>query len=331
MNHVDAPTTHLVIGAGAVGTAVTGLLVDAGHRVRLATRSGSGPVHPAVERLTLDAADAAAVTRAAAGAVAIYNCANPPYTRWATDWPPIAAALLAAAEASGAVLATTANLYGYGPVSAPMTESFPLAATGTKGRVRNRMWLDALAAHEAGRVRATEVRGSDFYGPNVGNAMLGNRAVARLLAGKSVQLLGDPNALHSVTYVPDVARLLVTVAADERAWGRAWHVPTAPALTARATVGVLARAAGVGEPKVVAPPAALMKLIGLVVPTVRELRETMHQFTNDWVVDSTAAERTFGLAATPLEQGARATVAAARGASTPMAASAAGVGAAPVR
>lgn len=307
------PTTHLVIGAGAVGTATAQLLAEDGHHVRLASRSGSGPVHPAIERVALDATDAAAVTRAARGAAAIYNCANPPYTRWETDWPPIAAALLAAAEATGAVLATTSNLYAYGPVDRPMTEDLPLAATGTKGRVRARMWLDALAAHETGRVRATEVRGSDFYGPGVANAMLGRRAVERLLAGKSVQLLGDVSARHSVTYVPDVARLLVTVAADERAWGRPWHVPSAPALSQRETVETIARIAGVARPKVVTPPAALMRLAGVFVPMVRELRETHHQFAGDWVLDSSAAERTFGLAPTPLAEGARATVDAARG------------------
>lgn len=305
---------HLVVGAGPVGSTTARLLADAGHHVRLATRSGSGPIHPSIERIRLDAADVAVVTRAATGAAAIYNCVNPPYTRWAADWPPIAAALLAAAETTGAVLATTANLYVYGPVDRPMTEDLPLAATGTKGRVRAQMWLDARAAHEAGRVRATEVRASDFYGPGVGNAMLGQRAIDRLLAGRSVQLLGDVNALHSVTYVPDVARLLVTVAADERAWGRAWHVPSAPALTQRQTVEAIARVAGVDAPKVTAPPAALVRLAGLAVPVVRELRETYHQFARDWVLDSTAAERTFGLAPTALADGARATVDAARGA-----------------
>lgn len=313
---MTTPTTHLVIGAGAVGTATAELLAAGGHRVRLASRSGSGPTHPAIERLSVDAADADAVTRAAAGAVAIYNCANPPYTTWPTTWPPIAAALLRAAEATGAVLVTTSNLYGYGPVTGPMTEDLPLAATGPKGRTRARMWQDALAAHRAGRVRATEVRGSDFYGPGVGNAMLGNRAIARLLGGRSVQLLGDPDVAHSVTYVPDVARLLVTVAADERAWGRAWHVPSAPARTARETVGVLAEAAGVAPPKIVTPPAIALKMVGLVVPTVRELGETMHQFASTWVLDSSAAERTFGLAPTSLADGARATVAAARGVTT---------------
>src|SRR2546430_4109535 len=40
----------------------------------------------------------------------------------------------------------------------PLTEAAPLAATGPKGRVRARVWQDALAAHQAGRVRVTEVR-----------------------------------------------------------------------------------------------------------------------------------------------------------------------------
>jgi nucleoside-diphosphate-sugar epimerase len=310
-----AMTTHLIVGAGPVGTSTARQLVEAGHHVRLVTRSGSGPEHPAIERITLDATDAEGLARVAKGAEAIYNCVNPPYRRWATMWPPIAAALLHAAECSGAVLATTSNLYAYGPVSAPMTEGTPMRATGTKGRVRAQMWRDALAAHEAGRVRATEVRASDFYGPDVVNAMLGERALRRMLDGKSVQLLGNVDALHSVTYVPDVARLLITVASDERAWGRAWHAPTAPALTQGDTVRAIAQAAGVPEPKVVAAPRAVLTLAGLVVSTVRELRETLHQFEHDWVLDSSLAERTFGLAPTALADGARATIAALRGAS----------------
>jgi len=130
------------------------------------SRSG-GAAAAGAEPVALDATDAAAPTAAAAGAAALYNCANPAYDRWDTDWPPLAAALLDAAESTGAVLATVGNLYGYGPVTAPITEATPLAAVGHKGKVRNRMWADALARHRAGRVRVTEVRGSDYVGPGV--------------------------------------------------------------------------------------------------------------------------------------------------------------------
>jgi NAD(P)-dependent dehydrogenase (short-subunit alcohol dehydrogenase family) len=50
---------QLVIGAAAIGTATAQLLADRGERVRLVTRSGGGPEHPAVERV---AADASATT-----------------------------------------------------------------------------------------------------------------------------------------------------------------------------------------------------------------------------------------------------------------------------
>lgn len=300
---------HVVVGAGPVGTTLARHLAARGDQVRLLTRRGTDPGIVGVEARAVDATDAAALTAATTGAVALYNCANPSYTRWPTDWPPIADALLAAAERTGAVLVTMSNLYGYGPVTGPITEDLPLAATGAKGRTRARLWEQALAAHRAGRVRATEVRASDFVGPGVRDAMLGDRAMGPLLAGKRVQVLGDPDARHSVSYVPDVVALLATVAVDERAWGQAWHAPSPAALSQRATVAAFGAAAGHPEVKVSAPPSFVLRLAAPFWPLARELRETLHQFEHDWVLDATRAERTFGLSATPLAEVADATVA----------------------
>ena len=147
------------------------------------------------------------------------------------------------------MLATVSNLYGYGPVDVPMTEDLPLAATGEKAQIRVRMWQDAKAANDAGRIRATEVRGSDYICPGA-QSMLGDRVMPRILAGKSVQLLGDVDQPHSWTAPIDVARTLITVAADPRGWGRAWHVPSNAPRTQRQAVGDLAAAAGVPAVKV---------------------------------------------------------------------------------
>jgi len=232
------------------------------------------------------------------GSIAIYNCANPAYHRWPTDWPPIARALLNAAERSGAVLATVSNLYGYGPVSGPMTEDLPLNATGPKGRTRAQMWRDALALHDAGSVRATEVRASDYIaaGPS---SHLGDRVVPRLLAGKSVSVLKSADTLHTWTAVDDVARLLVTVAADERGLGRAWHVPSNPPRTQREAILDMCRVAGVDPVQVKEHPALLIRAMGVVNPLIREFAEVSYQFESPFVLDSTAAEQTFGLAPTP--------------------------------
>ena len=292
--------THVIVGAGAIGTALALLLAEQDEQVRVVTRSGSGPQHPRVERVAADATDAGRLTELATGAGALYNCASPPYHRWTTDWPPLAAALLTAAERSGAVLATASNLYGYGPCPMPMTESTPLATTTRKGLVRAGMWRDALAAHEAGRVRITEVRGSDYLGVSP-NSFMHDRAVPALLAGKTVRVLGDPDAPHTWTWTGDIARLLAVAARDERAWGRAWHAPSHDPVTPRQLVADLCRAADVDQVEVKPLPAAMIRLAGLFSPPLRELPEVAYQHDRPFVMDSSAAQALFDLKPTPWE------------------------------
>ncbi|WP_047894182.1 NAD-dependent epimerase/dehydratase family protein [Micromonospora sp. RV43] len=291
---------HVIVGAGPVGTATARLLAERGERVRVVTRRGTGPEHPAIERVAADAADADRLAALTGGADALHNCANPQYHTWPTDWPPLAAALLTAAERSGAVLATVGNLYGYGPVDAPMTEATPLAATGVKGRVRNRMWADALAAHRAGRARVTEVRGSDYIG--LGGTSLPMMVLPKVLAGQRVFLPVAWDAPHTWTYVGDVARTLVAAATDPRAWGRAWHVPSAPPMSMRALADRAAKRAGAPAPRLTRMPYPVLWLGGLADPFAREMRETAHQFAGPFVMDSTAASETFGIEGTPLDR-----------------------------
>jgi nucleoside-diphosphate-sugar epimerase len=297
---------HLVVGAGAMGGATALLLADRGARVTVATRSGLGPEHERIERVRVDASDAAALTSLANGVVAIYNCVNPQYHRWTTDWPPIAAALLSAAESTGAVLVTTGNLYPYGPVDGIITASLADAASGTKGRVRARMWADAKAAHDAGRVRAVEVRASDYLA-NTPQSHLG-RLVPRIVAGKRVRVIGSADQPHSWTYVPDIARTLVTVATEERAWGRVWLAPTGAPRTQRDAVHDLCRAADVSPVAVGVLPHVVQRALGLFSPTLRELDETRYQFVRPFVIDTSATEEAFGLSPTPWAEACDATV-----------------------
>jgi len=310
---------HLVVGAGVIGGRVAQLLAERGERVTVVSRSGSGPA--AAVCVAADAADAEVMARLAAGAAVIYNCVNPPYHRWPADWPPIAASVLGAAERSGAVLVTLSNLYAYGPASRslgsvgydeahPMTEATPLAATGRKGRVRARVWQDALAAHQAGRVRAAEVRASDFVGPGAVSA-LGERAVQRVRRGQSVSVLGRAGRPHTWSYTEDVAGMLLVAGSDPRAWGHAWHVPSGEPRSQRQVIEDLAAAAGSGPVRVSAIPSAAVYGLGLVWPLMRELRETEYQFRDDFIMDSSAAQETFALRPTPWDEIVAATVGAA--------------------
>ncbi|MET0740538.1 MAG: NAD-dependent epimerase/dehydratase family protein [Candidatus Nanopelagicales bacterium] len=300
-------TRHVIVGRGAVGSTTAQLLAERGHEVRVVSRSGgsSGTAQGtgSVEYIAADAADAAALSDIAQGAVALYNCANPAYHRWPVDWPPLANALLEAAEATGSVLVTTSNLYVYGPVAGPMTEDLPLATSGTKGRVRAQMWRDAKARHHSGRIRATEARASDYFGPLVTDqSHIGARVLEPIGHGKTVRVVGDPDQPHSWTYVPDVARALVRLGADERAWGRVWHVPTNPPRSQREMVTRMCEIAGVEPVPVRGIPKIAVRGVGLFSKTTRELNETWYQFDRPFVLDSSAYTNTFGESATPMDE-----------------------------
>lgn len=300
---------HVIVGKGPVGTTTAQLLAAHGHEVRVLSRSG-GVSTESIEHRAVDAADAEAVAAAAQGAAALYNAVNPAYDRWATDWPPVARALLAAAERSGAVLVTMGNLYGYGRPSGPMTPESPLAATDTKGRVRAGMWAEALAAHEAGRVRVTEARAADFVGPQApaSHSHL-MRQLPALRRGRRAWVVGDPDVRRGWSYLPDVAATLAVLGTDERALGRAWHVPSS-IRTQREALRDLARAMGAPEARVSGLPWGLLRAAGLAVPMLREIVDVRHQFDQDYVIDATATTATFGLTATPWDDVVAASVAA---------------------
>lgn len=302
---------HVIVGAGPIGTATANLLADRGDRVRILTRRGTGPDRPEVERITADASDAAALAQASVGATALYNCANPPYHRWPAEWPPMAAAFLHAARTSGAVLITTGNLYVYGPPAGhgPITERHPLRPAGTKARVRARMWEEALAAHEAGDLRTAEIRSSDYLGAGA-QTLFSISVLPKVLAGERAAVPADLDAPHSWTYAGDVARMLVAVADDDQAWGRAWHTPTPEPVSIRDLATLAARLGAAPSPRLSTLPGAMLWLGGLGDPIVRELRETQYQFRKPFVMDSTAAAERFDLRPTPIEAGLKEMIAA---------------------
>lgn len=153
---------HVVFGTGAVGLAVLDPLHRRGERARPVNRSGSAPVPDGVEILAGDARDTAFTTAVAAGATVVHQALNPPFPRWADQFPRLQAGVLAAAEATGARLVAADDVYAHGrPPGRPLTEDRAEEAHTRKGRLRARMSRDLLTAHRAGRVEVAVGRASD--------------------------------------------------------------------------------------------------------------------------------------------------------------------------
>ncbi|MFC7530531.1 NAD-dependent epimerase/dehydratase family protein [Actinoplanes sp. GCM10030250] len=296
---------QVVVGSGPIGSTVARLLAERGETVRIVTRSGSGPEHQLIERVTADAADARRLTELAKGAEVLYNCANPKYTEWAAKWFPMNNAMIAAAKANDAVYAITGNLYGYGrQPGGRMTESSPLAATGRKGRIRIKMWQDAL---DSG-VRTFEARASDYLGAGAAG-IFSAVLLPAIRAGRTAWAPADVDVPHTFTYTGDMARTLVELAGDDRSYGKAWHVPSPAPISIRELAGRYATMTGQPPLKIRKLPRFVMRTAGLAVPIARELAEMDYQFYFPFVLDSSLTERTFGLTATGLEVGLRETAA----------------------
>ena len=298
-------SNHVVVGSGPIGSTIARLLADRGETVRMVTRSGSGPEHPLIELVAADASDAARLTELTAGAETLFNCANPKYTEWERLWFPMNDAMIAAAKAAGAVYVITGNLYVYGPQpGGRMNEKTPMAAVGRKGKVRIKMWQDALASG----LRTVEVRGSDYLGAGA-VGVFSSALLPAMEKGRTAWVPGHPDLPHSFTYTGDMARAMVALAADDRAYGQAWHAPTPPAVTIRELADRYTDLTGQPRLKLRALPRFVMRTAGLVVPMAREMAEMDYQFYAPFHLDSTLTEQTFGLKPTDLDVAIRETMA----------------------
>lgn len=298
---------QVVTGAGPVGWTIAEQLADAGHDVRVLTRSGSGPVHSRIERRKVDVSDPAALAPALEGATTVFHCIHGSAydaRAWERELPAAEQVVMDAAQRIGAVVAFPESLYSYGRPDGIMTEDSPRTATTGKLGVRARL-LAARAAHPAPTV---SVVASDFFGPRVRGAHAGERMVPSILNGKTIRVMGRSDVVHSFTYVPDLAAAMIAAAHDRQLWNTVLHAPTGPALTQQHLVEVFAAAADVPAPKVGTLPGWLLRTVGVVHRATRELTQTLYQFEAPFVVDSHRSEQALGLTPTPLDEAAAETV-----------------------
>lgn len=281
---------HVIIGAGVLGRAIAAQLVAQGQRVRIVTRSGTA--QPGAEACRADVMQPDQARFACSGAAVVYQCAAPAYQHWQRDFPRLQENVLQGAIDAGAVLVAAENLYGYG-VAGRIDETMPLIAATRKGRTRAAMSSRLFEAHARGEARVVAGRASDFFSPSVHMSVLGERTWPQFLAGKPVDWFGDPDQPHSFTYLPDFARALIRLGEEERAWGRAWHVPTLPAITPRQVLAKAAELAGLPEPRLRRTPKWLMRALGLVIPAAGETVEMAYSYNAPFIMDDSDWRRLF--------------------------------------
>ena len=263
---------HVIFGAGQVGSLLAKALLGRGLRVRLVRRSKQQSDHPLLEVYSADAYDPA--------------------------------------QAAGARLVVLDNLYMLGALPpGPFGEDQPEQPCSKKGLIRKQISDELRARQRRGELAVVFGRASDFWGPGVDQgAMQHPRLLDQLARGATVELMADPDQLHSYAYAPDVAEGLAVLGTRAQADGRIWHLPMLPARTSRAHLQALADA--LGHPlKLRVLPRWVLSVAGWFSPMMAELGEMMYQFDGPMVVDSSRFCSEFGVQATPFEEQVRQTAA----------------------
>lgn len=294
-----------VVGAGQIGTPVVERLAQRGAQVTWISRTRPRSIPAGVIHKSVDATDSAALARALSGAQAVIAAVNPAtYDAqvWRETLPPLQRGLIEAASQVGARLVVLDALYLYALDRGPLSPDTPALPATQKGRVRKQI-ADMLAeAQAAGRIRATVLRASDFWGPQLSAALLTSDGIAGMKRGKRPFLLGDPDQPHAFSHRDDVVDALVTLAlADADVEGRVWHAPVLH-VAPRALVSALGRALGVSVKPFVTP-AWLLRLMGLFSKPMAGLVEMLPQWQQPYLVDDRGYCERFGARAISLDEG----------------------------
>jgi nucleoside-diphosphate-sugar epimerase len=302
---MDTPTQnsakHIVIGTGPLGRATANALVNLGQDVVLVNRSGKLDALP--QGATIASGDLGkpeSLGHLHGETSAVYFCAQPPYHRWVEEFPALQKTVIDFAELVEAPLIVAENLYGYGPVTSPMTEDMPLKPNTRKGSVRAAMHESLMEAHHAGRVKVAVARGSDFFGPYVDGSAAGARAFAAITKGKAVEYIGDPDVPHSYTFVSDFGKALAILGTNPKALGQVWHVPNAPTVSSRVFFEKAFKLAG-NVSKFRRISTFEMHFLGLFIKPLKEMCEMVYEFEKPFVVNHNKFKVSFGDISTPLD------------------------------
>jgi nucleoside-diphosphate-sugar epimerase len=153
-------------------------------------------------------------------------------------------------------------------------------------------------------IKALIARAADFYGPTGFAGSIANLLVFKnLKKPKIAQWIVNAKVPHSFTYVPDAAKALYILSANDEAYDQTWHMPTAQnpltgeefiyqaavAMQADSNYSVLSR--------------WMLRIGGIFDKNIKELQEMLYQNEYPYIFDSTKFNRAFNFEPTPYKTG----------------------------
>lgn len=297
---------HTILGStGNIGTALAKELTSYTSNIRLVSRNPK-KVNTTDQLFKADLLKSEEVAAAVKGSEIVYLVAGITYKTvlWEELWPIIMKNVIRACQAEKAKLVFFDNMYCYDPTHVGhLTEDSHINPKSRKGKVRAEIAHMLMEEINNGQLTGMIVRAADFYGPNARQSFLNESVIKRMKAGKTAQWLYNKDKKHSFTFIPDAAFATAFLAQKESAWNQVWHLPTSKAYpSGQEVVDILAKHLKSSN-KIAVLPGFMISVLGLFIPILKEIKELRYQLDQDYRFDSSKIESTFGLKATPIEEG----------------------------
>jgi nucleoside-diphosphate-sugar epimerase len=296
---------HTILGAGGpTANALTKELLANNKTIRLVSRKPVSVGNPNATWVKADLLNEDELFIAAEGSEIIYLCAGLVYDVkiWQEQWPVIIQNVINLSKKTGARLIFFDNVYMYGLVNGPMTEHTPYNPCSLKGEVRAEIARQLMKESEAGNINVTIARAADFYGADSMNSFFDMMVLDKFSKKSSAQWIGNPNTLHSFTYIEDAGKALFLLGQNPDSGNQIWHLPTAKPLKGKAFIEMAAQIYET-KPSYSTINKLMLRLVGLFKKVVAGTVEMYYQYDHDYYFDSSKFEKAFNFKPTSYHDG----------------------------
>jgi nucleoside-diphosphate-sugar epimerase len=279
-----------ILGAGgAIGIELAKTLKDYTTDIRLVNRNPK-KVNSSDTLFPADLTKKEDIFNAIEGSDITYVTIGFPYKTkvWRQTWIPFIQNVIAACLEHKSKLVFFDNVYAIGGDNVNhITESSPISPTSNKGKIRAEVDSLILEHIDKNNLQAIIARAPDFFGgTSRQNSIIINLVYENLIKGKKAQWFCNAKVVHSIGYVPDLAKGTALLGNTPQAFNQIWNLPTdTQKITGEEWINLFANELGAKNNYTVLPNWLVMTL-GYFIPVMKELAEMNYQYDRDYYFDS---------------------------------------------
>ncbi|WP_202912273.1 Rossmann-fold NAD(P)-binding domain-containing protein [Sphingobacterium olei] len=207
---------------------------------------------------------------------------------WKENWIPFIQNVVDVCIKHNSKLVFFDNVYAIGGNNVNhITENSPISPASKKGEVRAEVDRIVLKNMERNNLQVIIARSPDFFGGTARqSSVMMNLVYDNLIKDKKSQWFCNAKLVHSMGYVPELAKGTAMLGNTPEAYNQIWNLPTDPKrITGEEWINLFAKELG-KDNKFTVLPNWMVRGFGLIVPVMKELAEMNYQYDRDYYFDS---------------------------------------------